>query len=150
MKKVLSNIQLLPLYAVLAYTLGLPGFAKVFNHQSVIGKYSKMFQETFIEQIFGTSFMIYVLGILELLVVVLLLISLFKKEFMFGKSKNWLLAANFTAMVTFASLGFGLRLIENHAGAANLFYYFMFTFFTHLWIMKHERDELLPPDKLKN
>jgi hypothetical protein len=142
-RKVFNNIQLLPLYGVLAYTMGLPGFTKLFNHQSVIEKYETMFKDTFIEQMVGTSSMIYVLGFLEFLVVGLLIISLVKKEFLYGKSKDWLLAALFMTMSTFAALGFGLRLISSHAGAANLFYYFMFTFFTFIWIARFESINFL-------
>lgn len=141
MRKILSNIQWLPLYAVLGYTMGLPGYLKIFEHDRVIGNYTQMFQDTFIHQFPGTSFMMYVIGVMEILVPVLLLVSIVKKEFLVGYAKTWLLAANILTLVTYAVLGFGMRFIENHPGAANLYFYFMLTLIVYLWIQKVEKEE---------
>lgn len=125
----LDDLYLLPLYGVLAYTMGLPGWSKIFLHEKVIGRYTPMFADTFIGQILGTSAMIYLLGVMELAVVVLLIISLVRLEFLSCKTKTWLKAAVLMTMLTFMSLGFGLRLIGNVDGAANQYYYFGVTFF---------------------
>lgn len=141
MKKLLANIQLLPFYAVLTYTMGLPGFTKLFDHERVIGKYTQMFQHTFVDAFPGTSFMIYIFGVLEIAVAFLLFVSLIKKEFLPHRPKTWLNLAIFVSLVTFASLGFGLRLIENHEGAANQYYYFMLTFFAYFLVQKIESSK---------
>ena len=136
----LDDLYLLPIYAVLFYTMGLPGWAKIFAHEQVLTTYTPMFANTFIDTIFGTSLMVYLLGIMEVLAVIFLIPSLAKLEFLHDKPKVWLKAALFTTLVTFVSLGFGLRLIRNHNGAANLFYYFGVTFFFYCWLVYLERQ----------
>ena len=136
----LDDLYLLPIYVVLVYTMGLPGWAKIFSHDQVIGRYVPMFADTFIDKIFGTSLMIYLLGIMEVVVVIFLVPSLAKLEFLYHKPKIWLKASLFTAMITFMSLGFGLRLVSNHDGAANQYYYFGVTFFFYCWVSYLDRQ----------
>ena len=139
----LDQLYLLPLYVVLAYTMGLPGWSKIFLHEKVMGRYTPMFADTFIGKTVGTSAMIYLLGVMELAVVVLLAISVARLEFLARQPKLWLKSALFMTMLTFMSLGFGLRLIGNVDGAANQYYYFGVTFFFYLCVAYVERQARL-------
>lgn len=138
MRNFLRNFELLPLYAVLFYTMGLPGFSKVFDHAAVLPRYAGMFENTFIGSFPGVSPAIFGLGLMEILVPILLLVSAFKLEFLEKKPKLWLEASLILTLTTFAALGFGLRLIQNHDGAANLYFYFGATLVALIWVRKLE------------
>lgn len=126
---VFKTIGLFPIYIALFYTMGLPGWAKIFGGQHVIHKYETMFAGSFIAVLpGGTALMIFLLGLLELSVPVLLIISLVKKEFKNTRHKQWLNAALVVSCFTFIALCFGLSVLFNFAGAANLVFYAVFTF----------------------
>lgn len=121
-------VLLLPLYAVLLYTMGIPGWAKIFGGPQVIERYVNMFRDSFIAQLpGGTSLMIYVLGALELAIPALLIISLVKGEFRLTAGKTWFNYALVLSMFTFGMLCFGLAVLFNFAGSANLVFYPIFT-----------------------
>ncbi|REC42682.1 hypothetical protein [Chryseobacterium pennipullorum] len=129
-KFILKEMYLLPVYFTLFYTMGLPGWAKLFGHAKVIEKYERMFAGSFVADLpGGTPFMIYFLGILELIIPILLIISLVKGEFKWGKAKPWFNMAMVITCLTFMMLCVGLTIIFNFAGAANLIFYFVLTFF---------------------
>ncbi|WP_343560697.1 hypothetical protein [Sphingobacterium sp.] len=136
--KLLRN---LPVYAMLLYTMGLPGYVKLFNAAAVIPRYERMFKDSFIAQLpGGTSFMILIMGVFELLVTLLLLASLLKAEFKVDKSKPILNLALLLAIITFSMLCFGLMVINNYQGAINLVFYAIFTFF--LLVATHSKEDL--------
>ena len=141
MNNLLSKVQLLPLYVVLGYTMGLPGMTKIFDGERVMGKYVELFSNTFVAKFPGTPLMIYLLGIMELAVAGLLFISIARREFLPGHAKTWLRASLFVALVTFAALGFGLRLIENHDGAASQYFYFGMTLLMYWWVGQIEVEK---------
>lgn len=123
-----NAIKLLPLYAILLYTMGMPGWAKIFGGRQVIDRYTGMFKDSFIAALpGGTPLMIYLLGILELAVPLLLIISLLKGEFLQNRPKTWLNYALVLSIFTFAMLCFGLAVLFNFAGSANLVFYPIFT-----------------------
>ncbi|WP_343531360.1 hypothetical protein [Pedobacter sp.] len=140
----LNNIALLPLYAVLFYTMGFPGWAKIFGGEAVIVRYIGMFKDSFIASLpGGIPFMIYVLGVLELLVPVLLIISLIKGEFRQTVSKLWLNYALVVTILTFVMLCFGLSVILNFVGSANLVFYAIFTFLMFVYINRSSEHQKL-------
>lgn len=135
----------LPLYLMLFYTMGLPGYAKLFNAPTVLPRYEKMFSGSLIAQMpGGTAAMIQLMGILELIVALLILISLLKGEFKLYASKTYLRSALFLAIVTFSMLCFGLLVINNYQGALNLVFYAVFTFLllllTYKWSHETQRS----------
>jgi len=134
MRNFLREIEVLPLYAVLFYTMGLPGFSKIFHHEMVLPKYVGMFENTLIGSFPGVSPAIYLLGLMEIGVPILILISAARLEFLSAKPKLWLEAALILTLATFAALGFGLRLIQNNDGAASLYFYFGATLVALIWV----------------
>ncbi|MDV4102680.1 hypothetical protein CMT19_16700 [Elizabethkingia anophelis] len=124
-----KNIILFPIYLTLFYTMGLPGWAKIFGSEGVMERYETMFAHSFIAMLpGGTSSMIFLLGLMELSVPILLIISVVKKEFMVSHNKKWLNAALLITCSTFIALCFGLSVLFNFAGASNLVFYALFTF----------------------
>jgi hypothetical protein len=80
------------------------------------------------------------LGILELAVVVLLLASLVRLEFLPQRAKALLLVALTLALVTFACLSFGQTSTGNNEGTASLYLYFASTAVIMLLVLR------LPPN----
>lgn len=138
MRKFIRNFEVLPLYFVLFYTMGLPGYSKVFTHEAVLPRYAGMFENTLIGAFPGVSPAIYLLGLMEIMVPVLLLVSAARFEFLEKKSKIWLEAALVLTLSTFAALGFGMRLIQNHDSAASLYFYFGATLVALMWVRRRE------------
>lgn len=131
------SFMLLPLYLILFYTMGLPGWAKLFGGPMVIERYVKMFKNSFVADLpGGTPLMIYGLGVLEMLVPLFLIISLLKLEFKVSSKKNWLNYAMLTSIFTFGMLCFGLAILYNFAGSVNLVFYPIFTLLVLICINK--------------
>ncbi len=137
-----NSIMLLPFYAVLLYTMALPGWAKLFGGHQVIDRYVNMFKNSFIAALpGGTPLAIYGLGILELTVPVLLIISLLKGEFRRAESKPWLNYALLLCIFTFMLLCFGLAVLFNFAGSVNLVFYPLFTFLMLVYVnLPHKKQ----------
>lgn len=123
-----NSIKTLPIYFMLFYTMGFPGWQKLINSTEVMGKYSKMFNDSFLSKLpGGIEPFIYFVGILEILVPILLVISLAKKEFQKQASSIFLNFALLVSISTFVMLSFGLSVILNYPGATNLVFYGIFT-----------------------
>ncbi len=123
-----SSIKLLPVYAVLLYTMGIPGWAKIFGGRQAIDRYVNMFKDSFVAGLpGGTTLIIYLLGVLELAVPLLLIISLLKGEFRKSGPKPWLNYALVLSIFTFTILCFGLAILFNFGGSTNLVFYPIFT-----------------------
>lgn len=124
-----SVVRQLPIYLMLFYTMGLPGYVKLFQAEAVLPRYNKMFQDSFIAGMpGGTAGMIILMGIFELAVTLLLAIALIRGEFRAHSSKPTFNSALLLAVVTFSMLCFGLLVIGNYQGAINLVFYAIFTF----------------------
>ncbi|WP_418004141.1 hypothetical protein ACNO8X_03365 [Mycobacterium sp. PDNC021] len=124
--KLLDVVLLLPIYAVIVYTFWLPGYEKLFVRGRTVPYYAGVFKDSILNRLGVTDILITSMGVLELTIVVLAVISLLRREFLPGASLPFFKLALFLSATAFAMLGFGLRLIQNHAGAANQFYYFGF------------------------
>ncbi|MDR2275793.1 MAG: hypothetical protein LBF27_33100 [Sphingobacterium sp.] len=133
---VLKDIYLLPWYAVLIYTMGVPGWAKIFGGESFRIRYIEMFESSFISSLpGGTSMTIILIGIFELVVPILLLVSLIRGEFLQRRPKLWLTLAMTIIISTFSILCLGLSILLNFAGSSNLVFYSIFTLMMFLCIL---------------
>lgn len=120
----LGVVMLLPLYAVIMYTLWLPAYEKFFDRDRTVPYYGKVFSGSIIDRIGATDLLITSMGVIEFGVIALLVASLLRGEFLPSRTAAPLLTLGlWLAVVVFAMLGFGLRLLQNHAGTANQFYY---------------------------
>lgn len=119
----LKRLRLLPIYSVFLYTWIITGFSKLFG-PGVAPSFQEKFGETFLAAVPGLTIAFYQIAIFEVIAGVLFLVSLFRLEFLLERPKAFLGWGLWMSMVNFAMLGFGLRLIGEHDGAANLFFYF--------------------------
>jgi uncharacterized membrane protein YphA (DoxX/SURF4 family) len=100
----------------------------------------KQFQGTFIEKVPGVDTAWVIIGILELAIVALMVVSIVRGEFLPHRPKSVLLAALALALVNFACLSFGQTSTGNNQGTASLYTYFASTAVILLLVLK------LPPN----
>jgi hypothetical protein len=101
---------------------------------------AKQFEGTFIDKVPGVDAAWVILGILELGVVLLILASIVRGEFLQRKAKSFLLVALGLGLVTFACLSFGQTSTGNTEGTASLYTYFGVTAVIFLLVLR------LPPN----
>jgi hypothetical protein len=99
----------------------------------------KEFAGSFIASFPGTSVAWGILGIAEGLVVVGMVVSLIRGEFLPRRAKPWLLGSLAFSMAIFAVLAFGQNMIAQFEGAAELYTYFAATAVIFVLIL------LMPP-----
>jgi len=87
----------------------------------------KQFEGTFIDKVPGVDTAWVIIGILELAVVALMVVSIMRGEFLPRRTKSVLLVALALALVTFACLSFGQTSTGNNQGTASLYTYFAST-----------------------
>lgn len=121
---IFEKIKLLPIFLTMFYTMGQPGYNKLFNTSEVMGGYVNMFKDTFLAQLpGGIPLFIYILGVFELAVAVLILCSLLKREFLPEYDKTIFDIAMLVTITTFIMLAFGLNILMNYPGTTNLVFY---------------------------
>lgn len=120
----LGVAMLLPIYAVVIYTLWLPAYEKFFDRDRTVPYYGRVFSDSIIGRMDVTNALITSLGAVEFVAIALLAVSLLRGEFLPSRATAPLLTLGlWLTVVIFTMLGFGLRLLQNHAGTANQFYY---------------------------
>ena len=123
MSKILSNIIILPVYALFLYTWLLAGFGKLLG-PGVPEFFTKTFGGTFLASFPGLTFAFYQIAACELMAGALFLVSFVRGEFLDQKEKPLLRWGLWMSLFNFAVLGFGMRLVQNFDEAGKLFYYF--------------------------
>lgn len=127
-------VRVIAVYFIFGQTFLLSGIEKL------TGPAPQWFLDTFggtmLETLPGLNASWLILGVLEILVVILLIVSLVMREFSPRRGKSWLKLALMTAALTFSALAFGQHLVGEFAGAANLFFYFGATMATLLVVDK--------------
>jgi hypothetical protein len=118
----LARIWLLPIYLLFIYTWFLTGFRKLFSG-GVPEAFTKRFEETFLATFPGIPAAYYQIAGLEIVAGILFLLSLLKLEFLPGKPKTLFYWGIWFSVLTFTVLGFGLRLVGENDGSANIFFY---------------------------
>ncbi len=133
---IFSKVKLLPIYFTLFYTMGFPGWQKVFNSSTVMDRYVSLFKDSFLANIWGgIEPIIYFLGVFELSVPLLLVVSLIKREFMLkNPATPFLEWALYISISTFIMLCFGLSVVLNYSGSTNLMFYAILTFGLYVYI----------------
>lgn len=89
----------------------------------------------------GIAPFIYFIGLAEAAAVVLLLISVVKKEYLPTRDLKFFRLGIFVTLCTFLMLAFGLAVISNYPGAANLVLCNIFTLGIYLCTEKWNRIE---------
>ncbi|MDO4715331.1 MAG: hypothetical protein Q4A44_03520 [Bacteroidales bacterium] len=127
--------KLLPIYLMLMITMGLPGFQKIFNAAGSMPMYVAMFEGSILAHLpGGVAPLVYVLGVAELAICVLMLVGLVRGELSPKSPKPFLLWGLGLALITFVMLLFGLSILLNFPGATGLVFYAILTFGLMLYV----------------
>jgi hypothetical protein len=97
---------------------------------------AKQFDGTFIGTFPGIDALWVIIGVLELLIAALMVLSLLRGEFRPQRAKPVLLAALAVALFTFACLSFGQTTTGNNEGTASLYTYFGSTAIIMLLVLR--------------
>jgi hypothetical protein len=117
------------------------GKAKLFDDNGhAPAALKKQFQGTFIDKVPGVDTAWVIIGILELAIVALLLLSIVRGEFLPHRAKASLVVALALALMTFACLSFGQTSTGNNQGTVSLYVYFASTAVILLLVLR------LPPN----
>ena len=125
--------------------MGQPGFQKLFNSSKVMGQYVSMFQDSFLAQLpGGIPPFIYLLGLLEFSVPLLLLVSAVKREWLPSRPQTFFSWAMLISITTFIMLAFGLGVLLNFPGSTNLIFYAIISlgFYTYTQANKEKRGSV--------
>lgn len=141
-KNLEQMIVVISIQITLAYLWILASIPKFFDAAYAQG-FETSFGNTFLAAMPGGMLLqVYLIGILELLAGVLALVSIARLEFI-SNTFVWLRRSLAVGAVVFTILGFGLRLIQDFAGSANIFYYFVGIVILFLFVRKLERTPTL-------
>ena len=121
MQKFFNHVILIPIYIVEIYTWLMAGGEKILG--PVPENFSKAFGGTFLSVFPGLTITYYQIAIMEIFTALLFMASLMRCEFFNGQPRPLLNWGMWLATLNFAMLGFGMRLVGNYQGAADLFFY---------------------------
>lgn len=139
-----NKIKQLPIFITLMFTMGQPGFQKLFNSSAVIPNYVKMFEGSILSKMpGGIPPFIYFLGLMEFSVPIILLISLMRKEFLKENSKPFFSIGAFITITTFVMLNFGLSILINYPGATNLILYAISTLWFYYYVTEKKTKAVI-------
>ena len=122
LQKVFNNVILLPIYIVHIYTW-LMASGEKFLGGPIPENFTKAFGATFLGIFPGVTVSFYQIAVMELATALLFVASLVRGEFFEGSPRPLLNWGLWLATLNFAMLGFGMRLVNNYQGAADLFQY---------------------------
>ena len=117
------GLVLAGIYFLLGVLFFYAGKEKIFDGLGAPAGIEKQFSGTFLETIPGVDAAWTILGILELGVFVLTVVSLLRLEFMPDRGKPFMLSALALAIFTFSILAIGQNVVGENSGVAELFLY---------------------------
>lgn len=134
--QIIPYIKFFPIYLLFIGTFGQACTEKFFSG-GVPDWFKTQFDKTFLNFVPGAlTIQYYMIAVLEASVVVLMLFSIGRMEFLPGREQDFLKLALVMALFAFFALGFGLRISGDFQGAANLFMYFGVTFLIFVYVEK--------------
>lgn len=117
------GLALAGIYLLLGVLFFYAGKEKVIDGTGAPPPIAKQFSGTFLDTIPGVDAAWTILGILELAIFVLVVVSLVRLEFLPDRRKPWLLSSMALAIFTFSILAMGQNVVGEHEGVAELFLY---------------------------
>jgi uncharacterized membrane protein YphA (DoxX/SURF4 family) len=138
-KKLTSVVAILSIQLTLIYMWVLAGVVK-FIDPDYQANFPKRFEGTLLESLpGGVPVQMYTIGLIELVAALLAAIGLLRLEALRG-SARWTQLSLAVSALTFAMLGFGLRLIKDFAGSANIYFYLAGTIVFMIYIDRAVSD----------
>lgn len=120
----LTDLKFIAIQLLFTITFGLTSFSK-WAEGGIPEHFTDRFSDSLLNLFPGGLFVsYYAIAIIETFALVLFVISIFKMEWLTDNKKIYLESGLILSLFIFVILGFGLRLIGDQGGAANLFLYF--------------------------
>lgn len=116
-------LTLAGIYLLLGVLFFYAGKEKIIDGTGAPPSIEKQFSGTFLETIPGVDAAWTILGILELAIFILVVVSLIRLEFMPDRRKPFLLCSLALAIFTFSILAMGQNVVGENSGVAELFLY---------------------------
>jgi hypothetical protein len=116
-------LALAGIYLLLGVLFFYAGKEKIIDGSGAPAPIEKQFSGTFLDTIPGVDAAWTILGILELAIFVLLVVSLVRLEFLPERRKSFLLISMALAIFTFSILAMGQNVVGENEGVAELFLY---------------------------
>jgi hypothetical protein len=120
---VVYALVLAGIYLLVGVLFFYAGKEKIFDGLGAPPPIEKQFSGTFLNTIPGVDAAWTILGLLELGIFVLVIVSLIRLEFLPNRPKSFLLSALGLAIFTFSILGIGQNVVGENEGVAELFLY---------------------------
>lgn len=137
----LETFQYLPIYGLLFFTMGQPGYRKLFNAEYIMGNFKEQFADTILSQMpGGVPPFVYFLGVCQFIVPFILLVSLLKKEYLPNSNKLWLKISIVATLAVFFMLSLGQILTLTYIDVTKLFIYSVLTIVIYVEV---EKDSIL-------
>ncbi len=115
------------------------GWPKFFD-QSYIASFEKGFANTFLPNLpGGMRLQVYFIGLIEMIAGILVVVSMVKREFISFEFR-WMNLAFAVSAFCFLVLSFGLRLNNDFAGSANIFFYLGATAVFYILFNQFEKE----------
>ncbi|MBT3783598.1 hypothetical protein HOF92_01405 [bacterium] len=107
---------------------GYAGLQKFMNFSATSTHFSTLFKDTFVPSLpGGMGLQVGFIAGVEVLIALMFLVSLIRKEFLPGACRVWIILGLILSSLLFIHLGIGQRLIGDYPSAATTFFYFGFT-----------------------
>ncbi len=136
----IEDLKFLAIQLLIAVTFGLAAMGKWFP-PGIPESFAGQFGETWLGSLPGGLFLpYYTIAITEAAAFFLALASIFRLEWINGKSKLLLKSSLTLSLFIFVILTYGLRLTGEYGGAANTFFYFGATLIA-LFVVEYEERE---------
>lgn len=120
---VVYGLLLAGIYLLVGVLFFYAGKEKIFDGIGAPAGIERQFSGTFLDTIPGVDAAWTILGILELAIFILMVVSLVRLEFMPSRSKPFMLSGLALAIFTFSILAIGQNVTGENSGVAELFLY---------------------------
>ncbi|WP_419869830.1 hypothetical protein [Chryseobacterium sp. CT-SW4] len=140
-RRIINSYITLPIYIGLIFTMLINGWSFFSGDHADILKYLNIYNNSPLEQYpsyFSSLF--YITGIIQIVSVIILIYALIEKYFFKSSSSSLLLWGILISLFAVSIFGFMLRIISNHGGSANLFFYLCILYFLLWYTEKHASD----------
>jgi hypothetical protein len=136
-----ADLKYIAIQGLLLVTFGLASLTK-WKSDGVPGHFINQFGDTWFASLpFGLALPFYTIALLETLVFVFFILSVFRVEWVKSSDKMYLRLGLILSLFVFVILAYGLRLTGEFGGTANAFFYFGVTLFA-LYLCEKESNML--------
>lgn len=140
-KSSIGSYMTFPVFIALIFTMFINGQNLIFGGKLALLKYLNIYNSipadaypAYFEILF------YIIGVLQLGAALMLCYALVKREYLLNRSSSFLKWGILLSIISIMLFGFMVRIVSNHGGAANLYFYLSILYFL-LWYTEQRSSE---------